>query len=139
MENILRAIEDKEIILFDGVCNFCNSSINFIIDHDPSKKFRFASLQSPIGQELLKKHQLDTQKFDSVILLKNNHLYQRSSAALEIIKSLSGVWKYLSVLQILPSTWLDFFYVLVAKNRYKLFGKSETCRMITPELKERFL
>jgi predicted DCC family thiol-disulfide oxidoreductase YuxK len=139
MENILRAIEDKEIILFDGVCNFCNSSINFIIDHDPSKKFRFASLQSPIGQELLKKHHLDTQAFDSVILLKNNHLYQRSSASLEIVKSLSGAWKYLAVLQILPSAWLDFFYVLVAKNRYKIFGKSETCRMITPELKERFL
>ncbi len=139
MENIEALTKEYQIILFDGVCNFCNSSINFIIDHDPSKQFRFASLQSPIGQELLKTHHLDTQQFDSVILLKNNHLYQRSSATLEIVKSLSGVWKYLSVLQILPSAWLDFFYSMLAKNRYKLFGKSVTCRVITPELRERFL
>ena len=139
MENIEALTKEYQIILFDGVCNFCNSSINFIIDHDPSKHFRFASLQSPIGQELLKTHHLDTQQFDSVILLKNNHLYQRSSATLEIVKSLSGVWKYLSVLQILPSAWLDFFYIKLAKNRYKLFGKSVTCRVITPELRERFL
>jgi predicted DCC family thiol-disulfide oxidoreductase YuxK len=139
IENISQENVNYQIILFDGVCNFCNGSVNFIIDHDPSKQFKFASLQSPIGQDILRKYNQNTCKFDSVILLKNNRLYQRSSAILEIVENLSGAWKYLSILKVLPSSWLDFFYVLMAKHRYTLFGKSETCRILTPELKERFL
>ena len=128
-----------EIILFDGVCNFCNSSINFVIDHDPEKHFKFAPLQSEIGQEILTQFHKNTKDFDSVILLKNNQLYEKSEAALEITKHLSGFWKYLSVFKILPTVFLNFFYNIVAKNRYKIFGKADSCRMPTPELRERFL
>lgn len=130
---------NPQVILFDGVCNFCNASINFVIDHDPKKHFKFASLQSEFGQEILHKYDRSTSDFDSVILLKNNQLYSKSAAALEIAKELSGFWKYLSFFGILPKSILDFSYDLVAKNRYKIFGKTEVCRMPSPELKERFL
>lgn len=131
--------QNTQLILFDGVCNFCNSSINFIIDHDPEKNFKFVPLQSELGQSVLKQFNKNTKDFDSVILLKNNQLYQKSEAAIEITKHLSGAWKYLAVFGILPAFILDFFYDIIAKNRYRIFGKTETCRMPTPELRERFL
>ncbi|MEA5424984.1 thiol-disulfide oxidoreductase DCC family protein [Arcicella lustrica] len=139
MGNIHTPLVGQQVILFDGVCNFCNASINFVIDHDPQKYFKFASLQSDFGYEVLKKYDRNTSDFDSVILLKNNRLYIKSEAALEIAKDLSGFLKYLSVFSILPTFILDFFYDLIAKNRYELFGKSEVCRMPSPDLKERFL
>lgn len=140
MEESLKKIpKNDQIILFDGVCNFCNSSINFVIDHDPEKHFKFAPLQSDIGQEILNHFHKNTKDFDSVILLKDNQLYQKSEAALEIVKHLSGFWKYLSIFGILPTFFLNFFYDIIAKSRYKIFGKTDSCRMPTPELRERFL
>ncbi|WP_310587238.1 thiol-disulfide oxidoreductase DCC family protein [Flectobacillus major] len=132
-------IASDGIILFDGVCNFCNASINFVIDHDPHQHFKFASLQSAFGQAVLAKYQRSTADFDSVILLKNNKLYQKSSAAIEIVKSLSGGWQYLAIFRVLPEFIRDFVYDLVAQNRYKIFGRTEACRMPSPALKERFL
>ncbi|MEA5256299.1 DCC1-like thiol-disulfide oxidoreductase family protein [Arcicella aquatica] len=139
MENIDTIVDGQQVILFDGVCNFCNASINFVIDHDPNKHFKFASLQSEFGDAVLKKYQRNTTDFDSVILLKNNRIFTKSKAALEIAKDLCGCWKYLSLFSVLPSSILDFFYDLIAKNRYKIFGKSDSCRMPTPEFRERFL
>ncbi len=139
MENIDELIKGQQVILFDGVCNFCNASINFVIDHDPHKRFKFASLQSELGNAVLQKYQRNTTDFDSIILLKNNRIFTKSKAALEIAKDLCGFWKYLSFFSVLPSPILDFFYDLIAKNRYKIFGKSDFCRMPTAELKERFL
>lgn len=130
--------QNTQLILFDGVCNFCNFSINFIIDHDPEKHFKFAPLQSELGQSILKQFNKNTADFDSVILLKDNQLYQKSDAAMEIVKQLSGAWKYLAFFGILPTSLLNFFYDIIAKNRYRIFGKTETCRMPTPELRERF-
>lgn len=130
--------QNTQLILFDGVCNFCNSSINFIIDHDPEKYFKFAPLQSELGQSILEQFNKNTKDLDSVILLKNNQLYQKSEAAVEITKHLSGSWKYLAVFGILPTFFLNFFYDIIAKNRYRIFGKTETCRIPTPELRERF-
>jgi predicted DCC family thiol-disulfide oxidoreductase YuxK len=128
-----------ELILFDGVCNFCNASINFVIDHDPKSHFKFAPLQSEIGQDILSKFNKNKKDFDSIILLKDNQLYQKSEAALEITKHLSGFWKYVSIFRILPPFFLNFFYDIIAKNRYRIFGKADSCRMPTPELRERFL
>jgi predicted DCC family thiol-disulfide oxidoreductase YuxK len=139
MQTIKLIPPNTQLILFDGVCNFCNSSINFVIDHDPEKHFKFAPLQSEIGQSILAQFNKNINDFDSVILLKDNKLYQKSEAALEIAKHLSGAWKYLSIFGVLPTFFLNFFYDIIAKNRYKIFGKSETCRMPTPELRERFL
>ncbi|MDO1447756.1 DCC1-like thiol-disulfide oxidoreductase family protein [Rhodocytophaga aerolata] len=128
------------IILFDGVCNFCNASINFIIDRDSRNQFSFASLQSEIGRKLLQQYQVpDTNSLDSVVLIKNGKVYKKSAAALEIVKDLNGLWPVLSIFNLLPSFILDTFYDLLAKNRYKLFGKSETCRIPTPQLRQKFL
>lgn len=128
------------IILFDGVCNFCNSTINFMIDRDKKGIFKFAALQSEPGREILKKHNIFTlTDFDSVILEKDGKLYQKSDAALEIARSMDGLWKLLYGFKILPKFIRDFVYDLVAKNRYRLMGKMDACRLPTPELRARFL
>ncbi|MFN0050244.1 MAG: thiol-disulfide oxidoreductase DCC family protein [Cytophagales bacterium] len=131
---------NKSVVLFDGVCNLCNSSVNFIIDHDPKMKYKFAALQSDIGREMMKKHSVDTQYFDSVILLENEKYYTKSTAALKIARHLSGAWPVFYYLFIIwPPFIRNAIYDMVAKNRYRIFGKTEACRMPTPELKERFL
>lgn len=127
------------IILFDGVCNLCNSSVNFIIDHDKKNDFRFASLQSVAGQDLLKKFDLNTKDFDSIILVEDGKHYERSSAVLKIVKKFPGLWKLLYLFIIVPKPLRDFVYDIIADNRYKWFGKKESCRVPTPELKEKFL
>lgn len=132
-------MEDKYIILFDGVCNFCNNSINFVIDHDPKKHFQFASLQDDFAKSFLMKNQINTNDFDSIILIKNNRMYKKSEAIFEITKELTGFWKYLAIFQYFPKVFTDFCYDIFAKNRYQLFGKTDSCRLPTPELKDRFL
>ena len=127
------------IILFDGVCNFCNNSINFVMDRDTNGAFKFASLQSDIGQELLKQKGLKTSDFDSIVLLKNSTVYQKSDAALEITRELNGLWSWLYIFKIVPRFIRDFFYNIIARNRYHWFGKTEACRLPTPELRARFL
>ena len=126
-------------ILFDGVCNFCNASINFVIDRDSQKIFKFAALQSDVGQQILRENNFPQSEFDSIFLTDGNKIYQKSDAALEIAKRLDGAWKIFYFFKIVPRFIRDFVYDLVAKNRYKIFGKSESCRIPTPELKERFL
>ncbi|GAA5035871.1 hypothetical protein GCM10011506_31650 [Marivirga lumbricoides] len=125
------------IIFFDGVCNLCNGAVNFVIDRDPKAKFKLAPLQSDIAAKYLKEEQLDN--LNSIALFEEGKIYQKSSAALRIAKKLTGAWPLLYGLIIIPPFMRDFFYDLVAKNRYKWFGKQETCRMPTPDIKTRFL
>lgn len=125
------------IILFDGVCNFCNSSVNFIIEHDKKGYFKFAPLQSEIGKSLVEKFGLSD--VDSIILVENEKAYTHSTAALKFIKHLDGIWKFAYILIIIPRPVRDFFYKLFAKNRYRLFGKKEACMLPTPEVRQRFL
>ncbi|WP_378187765.1 thiol-disulfide oxidoreductase DCC family protein [Aquimarina sp. W85] len=129
-----------KLILFDGVCNLCNSAINFVIAHDKKKVFRYASLQSKIGQEFLKERNLDTSKLDSIILVEPNiAYYHKSTAALEIAKHLSGIYSVLSIFLIFPKQFRDWIYDIVAKNRYRWFGKKDNCQIPTPELKSLFI
>ena len=130
---------DFSIILFDGVCNLCNSSVNFIIDHDKKNVFRFASLQSDAGQSLLKKFNLNVKDFNSIILVENDKFYERSSAVMKIVRKFPGLWKFLYLFIIIPPPVRNFVYDIIADNRYKWFGKKESCRVPTPELKEKFL
>lgn len=128
------------IILFDGVCNFCNATINFLIDRDKKGVFKFAALQSEAGKTVLAKHNIvSLTDFDSVMLEKDGKLYQKSDAALEIARQMDGLWKILYVFRIVPKFIRDFFYDLVAKNRYRFMGKRDACRIPTPELRARFL
>lgn len=128
----------KSIILFDGICNLCNSSINLIIDLDRQKRFKFTSLQSEKGLELLKYHDLNITP-ETIILIENNKVYQKSEAVLKICKKLIFPLPILYAFIIIPKGIRDIVYDTVAANRYKWFGKKEVCRIPTPELKERFL
>ena len=127
------------IVLFDGVCNFCDSSVNFIIEHDRAGYFRFAPLQMETGQALLAEHHIDNVETDSVILIENERAYTHSSAALRIASKLDGVWSWLYFFIVVPRPIRDFFYKLFARYRYRLFGKKDACMMPTPEIREKFL
>lgn len=129
----------ERIILFDGVCNFCDSTVQWIIKRDTSKNFYFASLQSEAGQELLRKHQIDTEQVDSVVYVRNEKAYIKSTAALHILKDLGKVWSLLYVLIVLPVSLRNFFYDQFAKRRYLLFGQKAECMIPTKDQRSRFL
>lgn len=131
-------VNNKPVILFDGVCNLCTGSVQFILKRDKEKKFMFASLQSDYGQTLLKHFDLPTSTFNSFILYQDEKIYTRSTAALKMFQQLKG-WKWVKILWIFPKLIRDAVYNLIAKNRYKWFGKKEECWLPTPELKARFL
>lgn len=126
------------IILFDGVCNLCNNSVKFIIKRDTSGYFKFASLQGETGQRLLKKHSLNYD-LNSFLLIEKEKVYIKSSAALRVCSQLGGAWRILSIFRFLPPLFRDFLYDIVAKNRYKWFGKEENCILPLPKWKQRFL
>jgi predicted DCC family thiol-disulfide oxidoreductase YuxK len=127
------------VILFDGVCNLCNSSVQFIIKHDKKSVFRFASLQSNFGKSIIQKFNLTTKDIDSVILLENDVAKIKSDAALEIVKKLGGIYSLLYIFKIVPNFIRDKVYDFVAQNRYRWFGKQESCWIPTPGLKKLFI
>ena len=127
------------IILFDGVCNFCNSSVNFIIERDKAGYFKFAPLQSEIGEKLLAENGIDKIETDSVVLIEDGAVYTHSTAALRVAGKLDGAWKWLSYLNVVPRAVRDAAYKLFAKYRYKLFGKKDECMLPSPEIRARFL
>jgi predicted DCC family thiol-disulfide oxidoreductase YuxK len=131
--------ENQSVILFDGVCNFCNYWVNFIIKHDKQAIFKFASLQSEAGKIMSLKYKIDPSKVDSVILIENNQAYIYSDAAIKIAYQLNS-FKWIYFLgKMTPRIIRDFIYKFVAKNRYNWFGKKSSCMIPTPELKNRFL
>ena len=130
---------ETKIILFDGVCNLCNGAINFIIKHDPSAQFKFASLQGETGQRLLKKHQINSAETDSIVLVEGDTVSVKSSAALRIAKYLNKGYPLLFGFMIVPKFIRNAIYDYIARNRYKWFGKKDSCMIPTPELKSRFL
>ena len=132
-------MESKPIILFDGVCNLCNSSVQFVIQHDRANKFLFAALQSQTGQALLQQYNLPQQGFDSFVLIQNEKVFLKSTAALHVAKQLNGPAKLLYGFIIVPAFIRNTVYNFIAKNRYKWFGKKESCMMPTPTLQSRFL
>jgi predicted DCC family thiol-disulfide oxidoreductase YuxK len=136
---MIAAENQHAIILFDGVCNFCNASVQFILKRDPKGYFQFASQQSEAGQKLMKRYGLDREKNDSIFLIEGGEAYSHSTAAIRIAKHLKGSWKLLYNLIYIPRFLRDFGYDLIAKYRYRIFGKRESCMVPKPEWKERFL
>lgn len=130
---------DKKIILFDGVCNLCNSSVVFIIKRDKKDVFRFAAIQSEEGEKLIQKHQIDTSKTDSIILVEGDTYSVKSTAALKIAKHLKGGYPLLYGFMILPAFFRNWVYDIIARNRYRWFGKKDSCMIPTPELRSKFL
>ncbi len=126
-------------ILFDGVCNLCSGFVVFTIKRDPDAKFKFASLQSNEGRNLQKEFGINPDNIKTMVLVENDNYYLKSDAVLRIFKRLDGMWFILYYLIYIPRPIRNFVYDLVAKNRYRWFGKKDVCMLPTPELKKRFL
>ncbi|AWR87813.1 thiol-disulfide oxidoreductase DCC family protein [Meiothermus taiwanensis] len=131
----------KTVVLFDGVCNLCHRTVQFILRHDKSQRFVFASQQSEVGQQLLRRYGIPTETAlaDSVVVVEEGRVWLESDAALHILYRLGGVWRIPALLRWVPKGLRDWVYRLIAKNRYRLFGRLERCMVPTPELKKRFL
>lgn len=129
----------RHIILFDGICNLCNGAVQFVLKRDKKGIFKFASLQSDAGRKLLEAHGLPEDHLKSFVYIQDDKVYTRSDAALKIAAQLSYPTRLLSWLMIVPGFIRDFVYDLIARNRYRMFGKKEACMLPTPQLKQRFL
>lgn len=127
------------VIFFDGVCNLCNAAVQFILKHDKAAVFKLAALQSDAAIHLLANQPIDAIASDSILLLDDGKVYSRSTAALRIAKQLSGGWRLLYIFIIVPAFLRDFIYNLVARNRYRIWGKLESCMVPAPEQQKRFL
>jgi predicted DCC family thiol-disulfide oxidoreductase YuxK len=131
--------EDPELLLlYDGVCNFCDATVNFVIDRDPKARFRFVALQSELGARLVSEHKLSPEVSSSV-LIESGRAYTRSTGALRAARFLRFPWPLLASFLLVPRALRDAAYDWFAARRYRLFGKAEVCRIPTPELRQRFL
>jgi predicted DCC family thiol-disulfide oxidoreductase YuxK len=132
--------KDKKIILFDGVCNLCDSAVQFVIRHDKKDLFRFVPLQAVLGQKIINHIGIDTSKVDSIILYEpNTAYYYKAEAAIKIAKYIGGMYSLMGIFSILPNAISNRVYDYIARNRYQWYGKKESCMIPTPELKSRFL
>ena len=132
--------KDKKLILFDGVCNLCNTSVQYVIKHDKKNSFMFTALQSEVGQQIIKDYNIDTSKTDSILLYTpQTGVVSKSTAALKIAQNLGFPQNVMSIFFIIPSFIRNGVYDYIAKNRYKWYGKKESCMIPTPQLKSKFL
>jgi predicted DCC family thiol-disulfide oxidoreductase YuxK len=137
---MIKLPKNKKLILFDGVCNLCNASVNYVIKHDKKDTFRFAALQSEVGKQIVKEYNIDILKTDSILLYsENNGIHYKTSAALKIAKQLGFPLNLLPIFLIIPAFIRNCVYDYVAKNRYKWYGKRESCMVPTTELQKKFL
>lgn len=127
------------VVLFDGVCNFCNSSVNFIINHDKKNYFRYAAIQLEPGQALMKKFNLDPVNLSSFVLVEGEKYYTKTTAVLRVAKNLGFPWNLSYIFIVVPPFIRNISYNIIAKYRYKWFGKREACRVPTPKEREKFL
>lgn len=134
-----KQMDEEAIVLFDGVCNLCNGAVQFILRHDPQGVFRFASLQSDVGQKLLQQHGLPKDVINTIVLIEHGRPYTHSSAALHIARRLRAPWKLAYAAILVPPPFRDAVYRFIARNRYRWFGQAEHCMLPKPEFKQRFL
>ncbi len=133
------ALQHKTILLFDGYCNFCSNTVQFILKHEKNNALFFASLQSETGVGLLNHYHIDPAKTDSLVLVENDKAYVKSSAALKVSTYLKGLYPSLFGFMIIPAFIRNWVYDFIARNRYKWFGKSDSCMLPDPSVKQRFL
>jgi predicted DCC family thiol-disulfide oxidoreductase YuxK len=136
MNNILR---NKTILLFDGYCNLCHSSVQFVLKNEKKSELYFTSLQSPIGKEILTYYKIDSTKINSLVLIEKNKAYTKSTAALKLGKYLKGIYSLSSIFMIIPPFIRNWVYDFIAKNRYKWYGKQDSCLLPDENLAKRFL
>ena len=139
LSTVDKAMQQGAIVLFDGVCNLCNGFVQFIIQRDPQGYFSFCSMQSELGKQLMLQHDIDPNAMDTFVLLHNGKVFTKSDAALRVAMKLSGPWSLLDLFLIVPKPLRNWCYDLIAQNRYKWFGQSESCMLPTRDLTRRFL
>ena len=127
------------VLLFDGVCKFCDGAVQFFLARDRERRVKFAAIQSQAGQAILRRFGLPTNRLDSMVLVQNDRCYVKSTAAIRVAKNLSGLWPALYIFMIIPKPIRDFFYDQFARRRYRWFGKFERCKIPSPQIRERFL
>ncbi|WP_159888525.1 thiol-disulfide oxidoreductase DCC family protein [Paenibacillus puerhi] len=127
------------IVLYDGICGFCQRAVQFILPRDRSGTFRFAALQSEVGQSLLQQHGLAGASLDTFVLIHEGRAYTRSTAGLRVLRELGGMWRWLYSAIIVPTPIRDMVYAMIARNRYRMFGKADACMLPRPEDRKRFL
>jgi predicted DCC family thiol-disulfide oxidoreductase YuxK len=130
---------DSGIVLFDGVCNLCVGSVQFILRRDRRGYYRFAALQSPVGQRLVRQHGIPLPADESVVLIEGGRVWTHSEAALRIARRLGGLWPLLGVLAVVPRPLRDRVYAWIAAHRYRWFGRRDACWVASPQTRERFL
>jgi predicted DCC family thiol-disulfide oxidoreductase YuxK len=136
--NDLRHIPEN-LVLFDGVCNLCSALVQFVIRHDRVAKFRFAAIQSEIGKEIFQSHGLDAADLQTFVFIADGRMFVRSDAAIEVASRFGGAWRFFTVFRLVPRVARDWIYSVIARNRYRWFGRKEVCMVPTVEIKERFL
>ena len=137
---MLNLPKDKKIILFDGVCNLCDATVQFLIKRDTKDVFRFVAIQSDLGQDIIKHIGIDISKTDSIILYEpGTAYYYKAEAALKIGKELGGLYSLLNIFNVVPKALSNRIYDFVARNRYKWYGKKDACMIPTPQMKAKFL
>ncbi len=132
-------MEERSVILFDGVCNLCNFFVQFIIKRDKKKAIHFAALQSETGQKMLADFGVQNQNLNTVIFIDQGNVFTHSDVALEVGKKLGNGWQFFYILKFIPKSFRDVIYNYIARNRYKWFGKKESCMIPTPDIKSRFI
>tara|TARA_B110000093_G_C12704030_1_gene299434 strand:+ start:166 stop:576 length:411 start_codon:yes stop_codon:yes gene_type:complete len=135
----MKKVVYQPLVLFDGVCNLCNSSVQYVIKHDRYNKFKFASLQSDAAKEILLQFNENNSDLNSIILIDNNKIFKKSLAILRLLKILGGIYTLLYIFIIIPKPLRDWVYDYIAKNRYKWYGKKDSCMIPTKELKNKFI
>lgn len=128
-----------KVIIFDGICNFCSSAVRFIINRDSKAVYRFIPMQTELGRQILARYGYDPDDTQTFLLLTTEGILERTDAALEILRAFSWRWQPLRILQALPKPFRDWFYNVLARNRYRWFGKKDTCMIPSDEIKSRFL
>jgi predicted DCC family thiol-disulfide oxidoreductase YuxK len=131
--------DHMNVVVFDGICNLCNWGVKFIIRRDHKNKFMFASIQSRVGMQLLLNHGIQTEHIETFLLIKDGKPYTRSDAVFEILSEFRPGWRILLIFRLVPRVIRDFVYGIIAKNRYRLFGKKEQCMIPSPDIKAKFL
>ena len=131
--------DDAAVVLFDGVCNLCNGFVQFVLPRDPEGKYRFASLQSDVGRELLAEHDLPTDELESIVLIEDGEAYVKSAAVIRIATGLGGAYRLLAPFRFVPRAVRDRVYDFVADNRYRWFGRKDRCMIPSGDAESRFL
>ena len=135
----MKGSKKEAIILFDGVCNLCNSSVQFVLQHDNKNQFLFASLQSDAARKLLLQFNYENEEMMSIVLIEDDKIYDKSTAALKIGKKLHPPWNFLYSFIIIPKALRDVVYDVIAKNRYRWFGRRDKCIINKGKYKNRFI